>query len=320
MTTTVQSGTAAADPGVRGLRAYVRLAKLDVFDYYLGVGIVLAALPAAVRSTPHVLLTLAVFLAGEVFVVAAMVALDDITGFLDGSDIVNYGPDAPARRLRRKPLVAGVLTVPEARRFALLTALAGTACWATATALGPHRPLWVLVTVAVTLVCSVQYSWGLKLSYHGAQELFLAALGWAFVLAPFGLAAGSAPGFLVIQALIFGLGPVLFGVYSNTNDIAGDRSVGRITVASIVPPRGNALFIGTLSLTEAALVVVPAFIGMAPWWFPVLLSPVLVLRATQFHTGMNRGRILAARLLGVRIHRIAVLLLVVADLLHGGAR
>jgi hypothetical protein len=38
---------------------------------------------------------------------AKVVALDDLTGYRDGSDITNYSPDKPLRRLARKPLVAG---------------------------------------------------------------------------------------------------------------------------------------------------------------------------------------------------------------------
>jgi len=46
------------------------------------------------------------FLVTEFFLIAAMVALDDIPWYRDGSDAANYGPDAPARRLALKPLLA----------------------------------------------------------------------------------------------------------------------------------------------------------------------------------------------------------------------
>nr|BFE52055.1 hypothetical protein GCM10017745_54820 [Saccharothrix mutabilis subsp. capreolus] len=217
--------TTLAPPG--RVRAYVRLAKLDILDYYLGVLVVWALLPADLRLDGLVLATMAVFLIGEVVVMAAMVALDDLTGFRDGSDITNYAPDDPRRRLERKPLVAGTLTERQVVRFAWITCVVGAALWLAAVAIAPHRPQWTVVVIAVTYFFSVQYSWGVKLSYHGFQEFFLAGLGFAVVLAPYGLATGALDGNVVVQALLFGMGPLLFGVYSNTNDVEGDRRVGR---------------------------------------------------------------------------------------------
>jgi 1,4-dihydroxy-2-naphthoate octaprenyltransferase len=300
--------------------AYARLAKLDVFDYYLGLLIVWSLLPPAARTDGRALATLVVFGLGEVALLAALVAFDDVTGFRDGSDGVNYGPDAPARRLARKPLLAGTLTQAQAIRFGWACTTAAVLLWTVALLLAPHRPMWAVAGVAVTLVLGVQYSWGLKLSYHGMQELFVTALGWALLLPPYGLVAGHSGGFVVVQALLFGLGPLLFGVYSNTNDIAGDRGVRRPTVAASVPPRGNAAFIAALSAAETALILAAPVLGVAPWWFPVAMLPVPVLRAVQYGTGMVAGQVLRARKLGIWIHRCAVLLLVAVDLVAGGLR
>ncbi|MGH8878100.1 MAG: UbiA family prenyltransferase [Stackebrandtia sp.] len=306
-------------PATANWRAYVRLAKLDVFDYYLSALLVWSMLAPAARIDPQVLLTIVLFGIGEVFLIAALVAFDDITGFRDGSDAINYGPDAPARRLARKPLLTKAITESAAIRFAWLCAAAATVAWIGAVLVAPHDPLWVILGVGVTLVVGLQYSWGLKLSYHGFQELFIAALGWGLVLPLYGLLAGAPSGFVVTQALLFGLGPLLFGVYSNTNDIDGDRSIGRPTVASLVSPRGNRLFIGAVSGVEIGLIVVPPLTGIAPWWFPLLLLPVIALRTVQFFVGMIRGDIMRARKLGFRIHRICLVLLVVGNLLAGGA-
>jgi 1,4-dihydroxy-2-naphthoate octaprenyltransferase len=293
---------------------YARLAKLDVFDYYVGLLVVWAALPPSVRFDGRILLTLLVFLVGAVFVCAAMVAFDDLTGYLDGSDIANYGPDAPARRLKRKPLVAGTLGTGQVIRFAWITAVIGAAVWVGAVAVAPHRPVWAIVVGAVTLVTAIQYSYGVKLSYHGFQEVFLAGLGWSFVLVPYGLVHGSASGFLIVQAFLFGMGPLLFGVYSNTNDIEGDRSVGRPTVAALSSPRGNAVFIAALSIVETAVIVGAALFGIAPWWFPLAMLPTMVLRLVQYTIGFRRGDILRARRLGMRVHRVTVVLLIAVNL------
>lgn len=306
------------DP-VGTLAAYARLAKLDVFDYYLGLAVVWSLLAPAARTDPRSLLTLLVFGVGEVAMIAAMVTFDDVTGLRDGSDAVNYGPDAPSRRLARKPLLTGTIAERDAIRFGWACAAAAGLLWTVAVLIAPHRPLWAIIGVLVTLVLGVQYTWGLKLSYHGMQELFLTALGWALVLPPYGLVSGHGGGLVVVQAVLFGLGPLLFGVYSNTNDIAGDRSIGRPTVATLASPRGNAVFIGALSAAEAVLIIGAAVLRAAPWWFPLVLLPVMVLRSVQFGLGMVAGNILRARKLGVWIHRCAVVLLVAANLVAGGA-
>jgi 1,4-dihydroxy-2-naphthoate octaprenyltransferase len=298
------------------VRAYARLAKLDIFDYYLSALVVWTLLAPAARLDGQSLLTLVIFVLSEVCLIAALVAFDDVTGYRDGSDAINYGPDAPARRLARKPLLAGTLSEAEAVRFGWGAAGVGTLLLAASVALAPTRPLWVLVVAVVYLVFCVQYSWGLKISYHGGQEAFIAGLGVAVVLVPYGLLSAEDTGFALVQAVLFGLGPLLFGVYSNINDIAGDRRVARPTVAATVSPRANAVFIAALSLTEAVIIIGSAATGVAPWWFPLAMLPVMVLRGVQVRTGLVRGEILLARRLGIRVHRVAVAALVVVNLLY----
>ncbi|GAA0628451.1 hypothetical protein GCM10010174_55470 [Kutzneria viridogrisea] len=297
----------------RDRTAYLRLAKLDIFDYYLSPLLAWALLAPALRLDPQILVVLLVFLLGEVLVMVTMVALDDLTGYRDGSDLANYAPDDRRRRLARKPLVAGTLTEQQVLRFAWITGVLGAVLWIAATVIAPNTPLWTVLLVAVTFVFAVQYSWGVKLSYRGFQEFFLAALGWSVVLVPYGLTAGRFEGFALVQALVFGLGPLLFGVYSNTNDIEGDRQVGRPTVAVLTSHRGNALFVGAVSAAETALILLAPFVG-GPWWFPLAMLPAIVLRMRQWRTGFVHGDILRARKLGVHVHRLTVLLLVVLDL------
>jgi 1,4-dihydroxy-2-naphthoate octaprenyltransferase len=299
-------------------QAYARLAKLDIYDYYLSIPLLAAlAAPAGWAAPWRTAGVLLLVLLGQVSIVAALVTFDDVTGYRDGSDAANYGPDAPTRRLARKPLVAGTLTEPQAIRFGWLAVGACAVFWTGAVALAAARPAWAVAGIALWTVLGFQYSWWLKFSYRGMQELFMAALGWFFVLPFYGLLTGRAEGFVIVQALLFGLGPLLFGVYSNINDIPGDRAVGRPTVAVLASPWGNALFIAALSASEAALIVGSVLTGLAPWWFLVALSPVIVLRARQFLQGIVGGEILQARRLGIHIHRLACALLVAVDLVHG---
>ncbi|MEU5362362.1 UbiA family prenyltransferase [Streptomyces sp. NPDC005925] len=301
---------------VSRLRVYARLGKLDVYDYYLGIFLALsAALFPLADFTGRQGLALAVFLAGEIAVLMAMVALDDVTGFRDGSDLANYGPDNPLRSKARKPLVAGTLTVPQALRFAWGCAGSGAVLWAGAALLAPHRPLWALVAAGALFAVSLQYSYGLKISYHGFQEAFLVALGAVLVVVPYGLVTGGWSGFLMVQAVLFGFGPLMFGVYSNTHDVAGDRAVGRPTVAALVSERGNAVFIGALSGTEFLIGAVASVTGTAPWWFVLLMLPASALRARQYLTGFVRGDIMTARRTGFAVHRLSVLLMTAANVL-----
>ncbi|UED87361.1 UbiA family prenyltransferase [Streptomyces profundus] len=297
------------------LRSYARLGKLDVYDYYPSIAVALsAAMFPLARFGADAAGTLALFLFGEVLVVMAMVALDDITGYHDGSDAANYGPDHPLRNVLRKPLVAGTLTLREAHRFAWGCAGAGAALWAAGVAIAPHRPGWALLLIGVLFVVALQYSYGVKISYHGFQEIFLAGLGAGLVVAPYALVAGEFSGFVLVQGVLFGCGPLLFGVYSNTNDIAGDRSVGRRTVAASVSPRGNAVFIGLLSAGEFLVGAVASLTGVAPWWFVLAMLPVTALRLRQFAIGFGlgfaSGDIMRARALGFTVHRLSFALLI----------
>ena len=104
-------------------RTFARLGKLDVYDYYLSVFVVgAAALPAAgFAAGAEALPMLLLFLLGEVCTLVALVSFDDVTGFRDGSDIANYGPNDPLRKKLRKPLVAGTLSEREAVSYTHLT-------------------------------------------------------------------------------------------------------------------------------------------------------------------------------------------------------
>ncbi|MFE3457136.1 UbiA family prenyltransferase [Nocardiopsis aegyptia] len=305
---------AAPAPARGTAAAYARLAKLDIYDYYIGLPLVWAMLVPAARWEPGALGLLALILAAEIAVVAAMVAFDDVTGYRDGSDAANYGSDAARRRLARKPLVAGTLTEPQALRFARWATVASVALWALVVAVAPHRPLWALILAAVCVAASIQYSWGLKISYRGFQEVFLIGLGIGWVLVPYGLLTGEVTGFVVVQALLFGFGPMVFGLYSNTNDIEGDRGAGRVTVAAIVPPRLNTAFIITMTAVESMLIHGSTVLGIAPWWFPIALVPILAMRLTQLWIGFVRDDILRARRIAIHTHRVTVVLLISANL------
>ncbi|NUR90947.1 MAG: UbiA family prenyltransferase [Nonomuraea sp.] len=298
----------------RGFGPYARLAKLDIYDYYLGLPLAWSLLPPDLRWQPYALGLLVAVLVAEAAVVAAMVGFDDITGFRDGSDVANYSSDAARRRLARKPLVAGTLTESQALRFAWAATGASAVLWTAVVGSAPHRPVWVIVVAAACVVAAVQYSWGLKISYRGFQELFLVGLGVGWVLVPYGLLTGQAGWFVAVQAVLFGLGPMIFGLYSNTHDVQGDRDAGRRTVAAMASARGNAAFVTGVTAVESLIVAGAVAAGAAPWWFLGVLIPLAALRAAQLVIGFVRGDILRARRVAIRTHRVTVAVLVVANL------
>jgi 1,4-dihydroxy-2-naphthoate octaprenyltransferase len=308
--------TVAASLGSR-MVSYARLSKLEFFDFYLSVLVVWSLLPAAQRLTGDRLLTLALFLVGELGVVVTVIVFDDITGYLDGSDQANYlGAGSALRKLQRKPLLTGALTLGQARRFGYFTLAWGTVFWATAVLTAPHQPLWAVVLVAATLLSTVQYSWGAKLSYRGFGEILIATAPAAIVLAPYALATGDLTGLVMTQALLFGLWQILVSSYSNTHDVPGDAAVSRRTVAVSSSRRGNTLFIASLTALDLGLIGGSALLGFAPWWFPLALLPVVVLRIRQFRGFLRTGDALLARRRGVNAHRIGVTTLVLVNLVH----
>ena len=72
-----------------------------------------------------------------------------------------------------------------------------------------------------------------------------------------------------------------------------------------------------MAVSSAFSSVATALTGLAPWWFVVLLLPVTALRAWQYRIGFGQRDILRARRLGIRTHRVCVVLLVVANVLVG---
>ncbi|CAL9596942.1 1,4-dihydroxy-2-naphthoate octaprenyltransferase [Nocardiopsis dassonvillei] len=298
---------------------YARLVKYKfVIDFLLTLVIVATLLGVDGLTADGVPLTLLFFALGMLGVLSAVMTLDDVTGAEDGSDTANYVEveDTALRPLERKPLLTGELTVAQARRFGHLSLVWGAVWWALALLVTPHPTPGVAVLTALLLFLSVQYSWGLKLSYHGLGEAVLLFSATAFLLAPYGLATGELPLLVVVQGLLFGFGQLLIAGYSNTNDIPGDAAAGRRTVAVLTSARGNRVFLGTLTAANLLLVAVPPLAGAAPWWFALVLAPFVVLRIRQYVGFLATGDPLVARSRGIATFRTVVACTVAFNLLH----
>ncbi|MFD5899417.1 UbiA family prenyltransferase [Streptomyces sp. NPDC060366] len=318
---TAANGPAASPAsGARGrFVAYARLAKFEfVLDYYLSMLVLWTALAGSVRFAPDTLTTLLLFLLGEIGVISAVMALDDVNGIKDGSDRANYlgTGGTPLRPLERKPLLTGALTVPQATRFGYLSLLWGTVFWTASALAAPERPVWALVVTGLVLFAGFQYSWGLKLSYRGLGEVLIMGCPLVIVVAPYGFVTGHLPALVLVQAVLFGLWQILVSCYSNTKDISGDAAVGRSTVAVHTSARGNLVFIGALSAVDLLLTVGASAVGWAPWWFFAALLPEMALRLRQFTSFSRNGDALLARRRGVVAFRTGVAGIVLANLIH----
>jgi 1,4-dihydroxy-2-naphthoate octaprenyltransferase len=297
------------------LRAYARLAKLSFFDYYLAAPVVWALLPSDLRDDPKVLWTLVVTTLGWVAMTAATVAFDDVHGFRDGSDDVNYDPKAALRNRERKPLLNGDLTEHQALRFGYLALLASLLWMGVAVAVAPHTPTWVLLLIPFQVAISVQYSHGMRLSYRGGQELVLLLSPGLMALIPYGLTDGHFTGVIALETYLIGVWSLLVSVYSNVNDREGDRAAGRKNLATVLTPSAYSVAIALISLTETAALLIAWAADAVPGWFLLCMVPVLVMRARQLRAGLGQNNALLARKLGVDTHRIGVAALLIANLL-----
>jgi 1,4-dihydroxy-2-naphthoate octaprenyltransferase len=307
--------TAISAPAGDRLRAYVKLAKLSFWDYYLCILVVFTLLSPAVQAEPRTWLVLILFNLGWVGVVAATVAFDDVTGYRDGSDAKNYAPSQTNLRARdRKPLLDGRLTVDQAVRFGYLCTAGGLALWAVAFAIAPFKPAWGIAAAAVCAFVFIQYSYGLKFSYRGGQEVALWLCTGLCVVVPFAMMTGELSPVAWLESFLFGLWSLMVSVYSNINDVEGDREVGRINLATQVSAKTYRLFIAGLSLLEFVVIVLALALGAAPLWFGLFLVPTVVMRAKQAYDGLIADKPLVARRAGVTIHRWGVVALLVANL------
>ncbi|GLW09388.1 hypothetical protein Misp01_45170 [Microtetraspora sp. NBRC 13810] len=316
------SSTGTASPGLRTTFVnYARLVKYQfVLDFCLALIVAWTALDAGAKYSGETFLVLLTFILGQIGVLSAVMSLDDVTGIRDGSDSANYlhGDQTRLRPLSRKPLLTGALSVSHAARFGYLSIAWGVVWWTVTVFLAPHAALWTILVTVLLLTASVQYSWGLKLSYRGFGEILLLLCPAAFVVAPYGFLTGTLPPVVAVAALVFGFGQLMIGAYSNTNDIEGDAAVGRRTVAVVTSPRGNRVFLGCATAANLLVILVPAVAGWVPWWLPVVLAPVMVLRVRQYGSFLQNGNALLARSRGVVAFRTTVVCVIVANLIHFG--
>jgi len=302
-------------PVTKSVRAYAHLSNIYFLDYNLGYLLVATLLPAAVLGEAATWPVLVLIVAGYFLVHCAVIAFDDVTGYRDGTDAKNYRDNPSAlRRLRWKPLVTGELALGQALRFAWACVVVGLALLVGGVLAAPHHPLW-LVVVAVAGVCvSVQYSYGMKFSHIGFQELVLFLWTAELVLVPYWALTGGVTATLVVEGSLFAFWLMMVSFYSNLRDLETDRGAGRINLATIAGERGYIRILGVLAVADLAVVAVLVVAGTLPLLLGVLLCPVFAARLVQFRVAALGRDPLLGRLLGRRLAWAGVALMTIGNL------
>lgn len=304
-----------AAPLLGRIRTLFELGKLRIVELWLGFFVGVTLLDGAALRQGRALCILGLILLVGVAVIAATCSLDDIVGVRDGVDQANHRGDA--RWGVRKPILAGQLSERHAFRFVHLLGAVAALAYVAVLWLAWPLPGWLLVTMPAMMLIAVNYSYGLKLSYRGGGELVIFTGAVGTVLIPYALISHHASPALLVEAFLVGSWHAQVVVFSNTQDAAGDRATGRMTIAARTSERGNRRYITGLFLLSFGVGAAALCAGALPWGYALALLPIWALQGYQLFCGVGLRRWLEARLLGFRVIRLGIVALVLANLLLG---
>jgi len=307
----------AADRGVRGVRrtavALGQLGKVKLVEIWLGPLLAASAAIGRGAGTGRTAVLGLLFVAVVGFTMCASHALDDVTGFLDGSDRRNYAPER--RRSQVKPLVQGTLTPSQARVFAAVS-VALAAGLVLIFFLISAAPGWVLAAGLAVPLLGAQYSYGVNFSYRipAGGELVTGLCLAASVVVPYTAVTGRLSAGAVVEGVLFGGWLVEVLACSNTTDAADDRLVGRRTVAALTSPRANLVFVTALISGPWVLTAAAAAAGVLSPWTLAGLLPAYAIQGYVLRNGL-RGQWRNRRNYGFLAVRYAIAGLVIVNIL-----
>lgn len=293
-------------------RALFELGKLRIVELWIGFFVGVTLLDASALHAGRSLALLALILVAGIAVIAATCSLDDIVGVRDGVDQANHRDST--RWGVNKPILTGELSEGRAFRFVHGLAVVVAVCLAAIGVLAWPLPGWLLVLIPALMLIAVNYSYGLKLSYHGAGEAVILVGAAGTVLIPPALIQHTLSPQLLVEALLVGFWHAQVVVFSNTQDAAGDRATGRMTMAARTSERGNRRYIVGVFLVSLGLGVGGLIVGALPATYVWALAPIWGLQAWQLWTGVGARQWLRARRIGFAIIRVGVAALVLANL------
>ncbi len=304
--------TARPRPVIARARAYARLGKFQVYQMVLPCLVAFAGVP---HWTPRGVVVALLLTAAGWMMVGVSLGLDDIVGYEEDLDERTFTHDRVHRPLSMKPLVTGDLQLHEAKRFVVLLCGAVAVCGVAALLLAPYGSLRGKVLLSLATLLTSQYSAGLKLSYRFGTEIMILGSMSLMAIGPFYLLAGELPGWLLTEAALLGAWLLQVSWFSYAIDADEDRSVGRLSLASVLGWRWLRWFITALFATTWTVIALFAASGGLPLWGVALLSPALLLQARQLWIGVRHARLVEARALGFHAYTAGAVALIIVNLI-----
>ncbi|NMN96165.1 UbiA family prenyltransferase [Antrihabitans stalactiti] len=277
----------------RSLRTrYLALAKVDVPDYWYGP---IVAWSCAASPFGWVVVPASMLVTGVAGGNWAAAALDDIQGLADGIDEITYSSENTLRSRNRKPLLTGELTADEARLFASACVLGSMGVSVAAFGLSPHRPLRLVPIGLAGLLLSVQYSYGLKLSYRpGGAEASLFGTMMLVTAGP-GYLFGAARPALWAATLLLSSTMTQSAMAANGQDAVADAAGGRRTIATLLTSAQYGRLIALLSVVDLAVALGAVGLGALHPITALTLTPAAVCKARQAHSAWQGDWLRARR-------------------------
>jgi 1,4-dihydroxy-2-naphthoate octaprenyltransferase len=295
------------------LIAFIQLGKLQIVELWLGVPIAWTLLTPAHRTGARTWMVLGLAALIEIGTTSAALALDDVSGYRDGVDFANHHDTD--RYGVNKPLLDGRLSEREALIFAWSAAAVALVSLVVVFAVAPFLPWWEPVAAVATVALAINYSYGARLSYIGGCELVTLLAMIATVILPYALLTGTLPLRTATEALLIGLWMLQIALFSNTQDAAGDREAGRLTLAARVDLGLNRRVITITFALSATIAASALAAGVLPWPIALLLIPTWLLQITQLRSGVRSGQWLRARALGFNAFRLGLVALLIGNLI-----
>jgi 1,4-dihydroxy-2-naphthoate octaprenyltransferase len=289
----------------RKLKAYGRLLKVNNPDLALYPLVTMAIVSTQYRETRYWVIYL-LFVLFSFCCQALSLVLDDIEGYLDGVD--QLGAQGKKKN-QPKPLLSGELTVAEARQAALVLALVGCALVPVLTAMS-SQPLLALLLLVATFAVPTQYSFGLKLSYHGLGEFVIVYGAVCTAALPFWLLNGTLTVEVVVASLMCGLPFAALVVNSHILDYAADKATNRRTLTVILGVERVRWVALTITAGFWALYAAGLVKGVLP--LTALIWLLLLPAHVWIMVRMFRGDSPGARLLAFLTSRVQLVLMVVS--------
>lgn len=297
------------------LSVYARLSSLKLYAQFTPALVAWSLLEQPFGVGTDELLALLLFVLAAAAMAASGAALDDLQGFRDGIDQRNYAANDPLRPIAAKPLILGEVGERAAYRFALVVAAFGMTLGVVALLVAPHHPLWLIAVWLAAAYAATQYSYGLKLSYHGAAEFMLGLGAVAVMLIPLVFLEGGVTERGWFEAYILFTLIVQQTVFSNAYDADGDRAAGRLTMVARLSEAGISRFIAGVFVVGWVVMAAGFAMGALEPWLLLALLPSVALQIAQLVNGLGHKRWLVARNLGWRACHAGVLALLLVNLL-----